>query len=98
MDRFGSFVIISFVLFASFLPSLEARKLLNSEKIDNNKKKVSSLFEKLVLSALPKGNVRASSPSEKTHHATLDNEKLFARHLAGIDRILQSVPSPGIGH
>ncbi|KDO77911.1 hypothetical protein CISIN_1g047704mg [Citrus sinensis] len=76
----------------------EARKLLNTEKIDSSSKKVSSLFANLVLSALPKGRVPASSPSRKTHGATLDHEKLFARHLAGIDRILQSVPSPGIGH
>ncbi|KAE8703322.1 Detected protein of unknown function [Hibiscus syriacus] len=26
------------------------------------------------------------------------NERLFALHLAKIDRILQSVPSPGAGH
>ncbi|ESR62786.1 hypothetical protein CICLE_v10018148mg [Citrus x clementina] len=98
MDRFGAFAIIFFVVFASSVPSLEARKLLNTETIDSSSKKVSSLFANLVLSALPKGRVPASSPSKKTHGAALDNEKLFARHLAGIDRILQSVPSPGIGH
>ncbi|KAL9455876.1 hypothetical protein AB3S75_005162 [Citrus x aurantiifolia] len=98
MDRFGAFAIIFIVVFASSVPSLEARKLLNTEKIDSSSKKVSSLFANLVLSALPKGRVPASSPSRKTHGATLDHEKLFTRHLVGIDRILQSVPSPGIGH
>ena len=42
MDRFGAFAIIFFVMFASFVPSLEARKLLNTKKIDSSSKKVSS--------------------------------------------------------
>ncbi|KAJ4703699.1 putative B-cell lymphoma 6 protein [Melia azedarach] len=95
MARFGSFVLVFLVLFASVVPSLEARKLLINTESKNVK--VPSLFKSLVLSALPKGKVPASAPSKKTH-ATLDNEQLFARHLAGIDRILRSVPSPGIGH
>ncbi|KAJ0017919.1 hypothetical protein Pint_10345 [Pistacia integerrima] len=76
------------------VPSLEARMLLNKEKSND---KVPSLFKSLFLSALPKGTVPSSTPSKRTH-ATLDDEKLFARHLASIDRILRSVPSPGIGH
>ncbi|MBA0848291.1 hypothetical protein Goshw_000126 [Gossypium schwendimanii] len=31
-------------------------------------------------------------------HEMVDEERLFALHLAKIDRILQSVPSPGAGH
>ncbi|GMJ10079.1 hypothetical protein HRI_004677100 [Hibiscus trionum] len=31
-------------------------------------------------------------------HAMGNNERLFAIHLAKIDRILQSTPSPGGGH
>ncbi|KAK8706317.1 hypothetical protein V6N13_049887 [Hibiscus sabdariffa] len=31
-------------------------------------------------------------------HAMGNNERLFAIHLAKIDRILQSIPSPGAGH
>ncbi|GMJ05331.1 hypothetical protein HRI_004202300 [Hibiscus trionum] len=31
-------------------------------------------------------------------HAMANNERLFAIHLAKIDRILQSSPSPGAGH
>lgn len=95
MARLGSLVIIFMVLFASsVVPSLEARKLLDKEKIND---KFPSLFKSLVLSALPKGTVPSSSPSKRTH-ATLDDEKLFTRHLASIDRILRSVPSPGVGH
>ncbi|EOY27935.1 hypothetical protein QQP08_020518 [Theobroma cacao] len=94
MARFSYLVLIFLVISASFVPQMESRKLLN--RGDSNKN-VPSLFASLVLSALPKGTVPASAPSKKGH-ATLDNEKLFARHLAGIDRILQSVPSPGAGH
>ncbi|TXG47657.1 hypothetical protein EZV62_026951 [Acer yangbiense] len=91
---FGSFMLVFLVVFASVSPCMEARKLLNN---NNNNKKMGSSFASLFLNALPKGKVPASSPSKKTH-ATLDNEKLFVRHLASIDRILRSVPSPGIGH
>ncbi|XVF25610.1 hypothetical protein REPUB_Repub13aG0226800 [Reevesia pubescens] len=94
MARFSSLVLIFLVISASFVPKMESRKLLNT--VESNKN-APSLFASLVLSALPKGTVPASAPSKKGH-ATLDNEKLFARHLAGIDRILQSVPSPGAGH
>ncbi|XVF27455.1 hypothetical protein REPUB_Repub14bG0107900 [Reevesia pubescens] len=95
MARFGSLVLIFLVISVSFLPQMESRKLL---KTGESNKKVPSLFASLVLSALPKGTVPAASAPSKKGHTTLDNEKLFARHLAGIDRILQSVPSPGAGH
>ncbi|KAE8659654.1 hypothetical protein F3Y22_tig00116962pilonHSYRG00826 [Hibiscus syriacus] len=94
MARFSSLLIILSVISASFVPQMESRNLLNTG--DSNKN-VPSLFASLVLSALPKGTVPPSAPSKKGH-ATLDNEKLFARHLADIDRILRSVPSPGAGH
>ncbi|XWS18536.1 hypothetical protein CRYUN_Cryun32bG0053200 [Craigia yunnanensis] len=94
MARFSSLILIFLVISASFVPQMESRKLLNTGE---SKKIAPSLFASLVLSALPKGTVPASTPSKKGH-ATLDNEKLFDRHLAGIDRILQSVPSPGAGH
>ncbi|GMI91615.1 C-TERMINALLY ENCODED PEPTIDE 14 [Hibiscus trionum] len=95
MARFSSLLITLLVISASFVPQMESRKLLLNTRESN--KNVPSLFASLVLSALPKGTVPASTPSKKGH-ATLDNEKLFARHLARIDRILQSVPSPGAGH
>ncbi|XVE51498.1 hypothetical protein DITRI_Ditri02bG0046800 [Diplodiscus trichospermus] len=95
MARFGYLVLIFLVIYVSFVPQMESRKLLlNTGESNRN---APPLFASLVLSALAKGTVPASAPSKKGH-ATLDNEKLFARHLAGIDRILQSVPSPGAGH
>ncbi|GMI82282.1 C-TERMINALLY ENCODED PEPTIDE 14 [Hibiscus trionum] len=91
MARFNYMMIIFLVISASLVPQMESRKLLN---IGGSIKNVSSdLFASLVLSALPKG----TAPSKKGD-ATLDKEKRFATHLARIDRILQSVPSPGAGH
>ncbi|CAN4105646.1 unnamed protein product [Withania somnifera] len=86
------FLIILLVL-ASLSSSTEARKLLNSHEV----KKAPSLMDRLYLNALPKGRVPASTPSKKGHSYTTD-EKRIARHLAAIDRILRSVPSPGVGH
>ncbi|KAI3753663.1 hypothetical protein L2E82_25723 [Cichorium intybus] len=62
---------------------LDARKLLNQKK--------GSIMEGTLLQgALPEGT--STPPSTRL------SEKLFALHLAHIDRILQSVPSPGAGH
>ncbi|KAK9093103.1 hypothetical protein Syun_028014 [Stephania yunnanensis] len=84
------------VLLGSFVPSTEARKLLRS--IGENKvMTVPALEDSLVLSALPKSTTPPSAPSKKGHLVIID-EKLFAMHLATIDRILRSVPSPGVGH
>ncbi|KAB2025616.1 hypothetical protein ERO13_D06G138900v2 [Gossypium hirsutum] len=98
MARFSSLVLILLVVFAaSFMPQMESRKLLMNTAESNGN--LPPLFASLVLNALPKGAVpSASATSKKDHSTTLGNEKLFARHLAGIDRILQSVPSPGAGH
>lgn len=93
LSRISTSILLMFVLFlASFSSSMEARKLLNSHEV----KKVANL-RSLYLNALPKGTVPASTPSKKGHSYTTD-EKLIARHLAAIDRILRSVPSPGVGH
>ncbi|GMJ14740.1 C-TERMINALLY ENCODED PEPTIDE 14 [Hibiscus trionum] len=93
MARFTSLVPILLLIFASsFMPQMESRKLLINTGESNQS--VLPLLASLVLNALPKGTVPAAS----AHLTTLDKEKLFARHLAGIDRILQSVPSPGGGH
>ncbi|KAJ9136003.1 hypothetical protein P3X46_033119 [Hevea brasiliensis] len=101
MARSTVLALIFLVPFAAFLSNIEGRKLLMTDTEEYNKKEVRitvpSLFESLFFSALPKGTVPSSSPSNKGH-ATLDNEQLFQRHLASIDRILQSVPSPGVGH
>ncbi|GKU92394.1 hypothetical protein SLEP1_g6127 [Rubroshorea leprosula] len=95
MARVRALMLIFLVFFASFPTQLEGRKLLIAKQV--NEKEVPSLFRSLVLSALSKGTVPYSAPSKKGH-ATLDNEKLFNRHLSSIDRILRSVPSPGVGH
>ncbi|KAK8575116.1 hypothetical protein V6N13_033653 [Hibiscus sabdariffa] len=94
MARFTCLVPIFLLIFASsFMPLMEGRKLLiNTAEINEH---VPPLLASLVL----KGTVpAASAPTKKGHSTTLDDQKLFARHLARIDRILQSVPSPGGGH
>lgn len=59
--------------------------------------KVPSPADMLYLPALPKGRVPASTPSKKGHAVSVD-EKLIARHLADMDHILRSIPTPGAGH
>ncbi|KAJ0102255.1 hypothetical protein Patl1_04876 [Pistacia atlantica] len=75
---------VFFALICIFAPSIEARKLLNMEK----REVVPSMKDSLVLGALPEGHAMDSD----------EHERLFVRHLTEIDRILQSVPSPGAGH
>ncbi|CAA2958679.1 Hypothetical predicted protein, partial [Olea europaea subsp. europaea] len=72
------------IIFTAFVSSIHGRKFL----------KVPSLDDRLFLNALPKGTVPGSTPSKKGHAVIID-EKLIALHLARIDRILRSVPSPG---
>lgn len=93
MARLSPLSIILLVIIASFMSTLEGRKLLNTV----DKETIPSVEGSLVVSALPKGTVTPSSPSKKSHGMVV-NEQLFARHLAAIDRILRSVPSPGAGH
>lgn len=95
MARLATLSLILMVVFASFASSSQARKLLVSK--DEEEKRVPSLVDSLFLSALPKGKVPPSSPTKKGHAVVVD-QKLIARHLITIDRILQSVPSPGMGH
>ena len=66
-----------------YAPSLEARKRLKME--DN-----------LVL--LPKGTTAPPSSPSAEDLERVTNQSLFTLHLAKIDWILQSVPSPGAGH
>ncbi|GLU13839.1 hypothetical protein SLE2022_304490 [Rubroshorea leprosula] len=96
MPRSCAFLLILLVFVVSFVTPMEGRKVLISKK-EMSEMQVPHLYWSLVLSALPKGTVPYPAPS-KNGHATLDNEKLFVRHLASIDRILWSVPSPGAGH
>ncbi|KAL8460715.1 hypothetical protein ACS0TY_031507 [Phlomoides rotata] len=85
--------LMGLIMFSTLMSSTHGRKLLTEVEQTN----VPSREDRLYLTALPKGKVPASTPSKKGHAATID-EKLIARHLAAIDRILRSVPSPGVGH
>ncbi|CAK9152634.1 unnamed protein product, partial [Ilex paraguariensis] len=93
MARLSTLFLVSLLIFASFVPSLHARKLLDIKE----KNKMTPSLDSLFRSSLPKGTVPSSTPSKKGHAVTVD-EKLIARHLAAVDRILRSVPSPGVGH
>ncbi|CAN1150126.1 Precursor of CEP14 [Linum perenne] len=95
MARASVIVLILLLASTSFFSAAESRKLLANG--DKEEARVSSLFQSLLLSALPKGTVPASSPSKKGH-SSVDNVERFQRHLASIDRVLRSVPSPGMGH
>ncbi|EEF40110.1 conserved hypothetical protein [Ricinus communis] len=100
MARSIALALIFLLAFTTFVSNIQGRKLLmmtSDAEGTSSTSTVPSMFASLVFSALPKSTVRSSSPSRKGH-ATLDNEELFRRHLASIDRILQSVPSPGVGH
>ncbi|KAJ7968764.1 B-cell lymphoma 6 protein [Quillaja saponaria] len=99
MARLSTLLLIFLVVFISLQSCLEGRKLVG---VKQNKTKVvpsssRSSRESLFFGSLPKGTVPSSTPSKKGH-ATIIDEKLIARHLISIDRILRSVPSPGAGH
>ncbi|KAE8681123.1 putative Eukaryotic aspartyl protease family protein [Hibiscus syriacus] len=72
------------------VPYMQSRKLFNVEM----EEPVISPSDNLVPSDFP-----MKSPTDKDH-VMANNERVFAfaAHLAEIDRILQSVPSPGGGH
>ncbi|MED6137121.1 hypothetical protein PIB30_062052 [Stylosanthes scabra] len=99
MARSATLLVLFLVLFASMCCYSDARKLQLGEnkgikKVDPSPSSRSSLF----FSSLPKGTVPASTPSKKGHAIEVD-EKLIARHLISIERLLlRSVPSPGAGH
>ncbi|PON95838.1 B-cell lymphoma 6 protein [Trema orientale] len=100
MARLSSLAFVFLVLFFSLVSSSEGRKFLVTNKelfFKNEVERVLYSKASLFLSALPKGTVPSSSPSKKGH-AEVDNEKLVERHLMTMDRNLQSVPSPGVGH
>ncbi|KAF3451245.1 hypothetical protein FNV43_RR07340 [Rhamnella rubrinervis] len=103
MARLSSLALmVLLVVFASFVSDSQGRKLLVMEenrKVPSSSSSSSSsaIEESLFLSVLPKGTVPSSTPSKKGH-AEVVEDKLIARHLIAIDRILQSVPSPGVGH
>ncbi|CAH2037271.1 unnamed protein product [Thlaspi arvense] len=55
----------------------------------------------LFLSALPKGNVPPSGPSDKGHNSPPEDysdQHMVPENSPKIYRLLGSVPSPGVGH
>ncbi|XP_052202499.1 precursor of CEP14-like [Diospyros lotus] len=93
-SKLGLLMLFMVVLAAS-VSSSHGRKLRAMQEKKKGGEK--SLADRLYLSALPKGKVAPSGPSKKGHAEIVD-EKLIARHLAELNRILGSVPSPGDGH
>ncbi|KAL3643541.1 hypothetical protein CASFOL_014356 [Castilleja foliolosa] len=89
-------IIMWLIMCFTILPSINGRKL-SMKQLQHYKKNVPSPADSLYRAALPKGTVPGSTPSKKGHAATT-GQKLIARHLAAIDRILHSVPSPGAGN
>ncbi|KAK1378548.1 Precursor of CEP14 [Heracleum sosnowskyi] len=105
MARSSVIFLLYLVTLASFVTTIHGRKLNNSMH-ENKKQQLQqqsypppppSSQDSLYLSSLPKGTVPSSAPS-KQHHSFVVDEKLIARHLAALDRMLRSVPSPGVGH
>ncbi|KAL7089183.1 hypothetical protein ACP275_13G173100 [Erythranthe tilingii] len=89
-------VIMCYTLLVS--SSTHGRKLLANVQ-HNTSFSSSSSDRSLYLTALPKGNVPASTPTNKGHAATTDQKLTALRHLAAVyNRILTSVPSPDVGH
>ncbi|XVF04406.1 hypothetical protein REPUB_Repub05bG0079800 [Reevesia pubescens] len=91
-------LVLLIVLFALiFQPKpFEARKLLNNLE----KKEVPSFKFNFVGIILPKEptKILPASDNNINGHTMANNERLLAIHLAKIDRVLQSTPSPGGGH
>ncbi|XP_041028032.1 precursor of CEP14-like [Juglans microcarpa x Juglans regia] len=97
MARSIAVLLFFLVVFAALASCLEGRRLLNVKQIA--KRSIPALGGSLILSALPKGPVPSSTPRKKGHAVVAVDEKLIiVRHLISIDRILQSIPSPGAGH
>ncbi|CAI9784265.1 unnamed protein product [Fraxinus pennsylvanica] len=89
MARYARFSLILIVVLICFTQSLEARKFLED--------KISTLEESSVMSALPKGTIPPSSPSERGN-VVANGGKLFGVQPGHVDRSLVSIPSPGIGN
>ncbi|MBA0791903.1 hypothetical protein Gohar_016445 [Gossypium harknessii] len=95
MARLSIVLIIFLFSFIIQAPSsAEARKLMmnlqeTAEALPLNKNVVVSVEQREPTPAVSFRN---------KDHEMVDEERLFALHLAKIDRILLSVPSPGAGH
>ncbi|KAF8010248.1 hypothetical protein BT93_J1013 [Corymbia citriodora subsp. variegata] len=98
MARLGMVLLmILMIVFATFAWSTEARKLSEMKEEKQKKKGVPFIEASLIFSALPKGDIPGSAPSNKGHAAPVDR-KLLARHLNRPSQILHSAPSHGFTH
>ncbi|GAB4831459.1 hypothetical protein Ancab_005476 [Ancistrocladus abbreviatus] len=93
MDRSSAMLLMFLVTSACLMASTTARKLLLATEGMSNNPNTSG--KGLFLSALWKGTTPSSSPSRKVHATVVEDLKFIQRHH---ERILQSVPSPGVGH
>ncbi|GKV02123.1 hypothetical protein SLEP1_g14597 [Rubroshorea leprosula] len=75
------------------VPSLEGRKLLEVAK-----KEVPSLKANLIVPCAPPKDTIAPNSLHQHGNAITNEERLITLHLARIDRILGSNPSPGARH
>ncbi|CAH8298667.1 unnamed protein product [Eruca vesicaria subsp. sativa] len=93
-------IVLAIIFVAS---PVSSRKLLEMKKQENltvreeKESHMPHVTKTTTLTALPKGKIPNSSPSKKGH-AAVSTVKLRSRHLSTVDRFLQSVPSPGVGH
>ncbi|CAH8355489.1 unnamed protein product [Eruca vesicaria subsp. sativa] len=90
------FIVLAVIVGASPSP-VASRKLLEMKKQQSltvREDDKNHVTKTTTLTALPKGKILNSTPSKKTHAAV----KHRSRHLSTVDRFLQSVPSPGVGH
>ncbi|KAE8680087.1 Detected protein of unknown function [Hibiscus syriacus] len=90
MARLGlSLLVIVFVLIFQ-VPPMQSRNLFNAE------------MNAQAAPIPPEDNLVPSDvtmkPPTDIDHIMANSERLFALHLAKIDRLLQSVPSPGGGN
>ncbi|KAL1212832.1 Precursor of CEP14 [Cardamine amara subsp. amara] len=96
------FIVIAVIISVSASP-VSSRKLLEMKKQENltvreeEKSHVPHVTKTSTLTALPKGKIPTSTPSKKGHAAVF-TVNLRSRHLSTVDRFLQAVPSPGVGH
>ncbi|KAK2638723.1 hypothetical protein Ddye_026518 [Dipteronia dyeriana] len=92
-------IALIFVLVPVFyIPSLEGRKVLNMENTkDRPNVPVHNLVPSHVLQNGPTPTP-TPSPSSKSVQMAQNGRILVTLHNAAIDRFMESVPSPGIGH
>ncbi|KAG9129554.1 hypothetical protein Leryth_023901 [Lithospermum erythrorhizon] len=90
----SAIVFMFLIIFVTLVSTIDARKLLEVDQ-QIKKEQVLSPDNKQP----PTDRVFPSAPSKGSHTVVVTlNEDVIYRHLAAIDRILRSVPSPGVGN